>query len=349
MNSMSISKIIFFLLGIAGLLFMALIFGTQELGQALSRVSPVAVAVLFTLQLSTLLASAWIWHFLLNRKKSIPFSAVFLVNQAAGLIESLTPSVKFGGEASKVYLFRQRTGQAYQDLAGTLLVHKFLTMTPFVLLCLVLVLPAFFMFELPQYFYVALAVLTVLCAGLGFLCYGGNLEERKEKPLQDAPRKSTPGRLESLKKMPSRVAVFMQQSRLAASRLLSTRQTLAAMLVSLLIWIFYPIKVYLACTFLGLDVHPLIIGLATLFAYMVSMVPLLPGGLGTYEGAMALFFTLGGLTPAEGLAVSLLSRLTTFWFPLLISALSCLALSRTSPLMPEKHGIQEKEQIKQTL
>jgi len=339
---MSISKIIFFLLGIAGLLFMALIFGTQELGQALSRVSPVAVAVLFTLQLSTLLASAWIWHFLLNRKKSIPFSAVFLVNQAAGLIESLTPSVKFGGEASKVYLFRQRTGQAYQDLAGTLLVHKFLTMTPFVLLCLVLVLPAFFMFELPQFFF-------FLCAGLGFLCYGGNLEERKEKPLQDAPRKSTPGRLESLKKMPSRVAVFMQQSRLAASRLLSTRQTLAAMLVSLLIWIFYPIKVYLACTFLGLDVHPLIIGLATLFAYMVSMVPLLPGGLGTYEGAMALFFTLGGLTPAEGLAVSLLSRLTTFWFPLLISALSCLALSRTSPLMPEKPGIQEKEQIKQTL
>ncbi|WP_291318644.1 flippase-like domain-containing protein [Desulfonatronospira sp.] len=346
---MSISKLIFFLLGIAALLFMALLLGTQELGQALSRVSPLAVAVLFTLQLSTLLVSAWIWHFLLNRKSSITFSAVFLVNQAAGLIESLTPSVKFGGEAAKVYLFRQRTGQAYQELAGTLFVHKFLTMTPFVLLCLVLVLPSFFMFELPVYFYVALAVLTAMCAGLGLLCYGKDGEERKASPLQDPLEKSVPGRLEYLKKLPSRVAVFLQQSRLAASRLLSTRQLLAAMLVSLLIWVFYPIKVYLACTFLGLEVHPLIIGLATLFAYMVSMVPLLPGGLGTYEGTMALFFTIGGLTPAEGLAVSLLSRLTTFWFPLFISALSCLALSRTSPLLPEQSGIQEKQQAKQTL
>lgn len=323
-------------MGIAGLLALIMLAGTQELGQIFYRVSPLEVAVLFTLQLSTLLASAWIWHFLLNRKSSITFSAVFLVNQAAGLVESLTPSVKFGGEAAKVYLFRQRTGQDYQEVAGTLLVHKFLTMAPFVLLCLMLVLPAFFMFELPTYFYVALAVLTAMCIGLGFLCYGINGKEAKEQPLQNLSSGENPGRLELLKKLPSRIAVFLHQSRLAASRLLSTRQTIAAMLASLLIWVFYPIKVYLACTFLGLDVHPLIIGLATLFAYMVSMVPLLPGGLGTYEGTMALFFTLGGLTPAEGMAVSLLSRLTTFWFPLLISALSCMLLARTSTLLPEQ-------------
>ncbi len=323
-------------MGIAGLAVLAGLAGTQELGRAFSRVSPQALVVLFTLQLSTLLASAWIWHFLLNRQSSISFYSVFLVNQAAGLIESLTPSVKFGGEAAKVYLFRQRTGQDYQELAGTLLVHKFLTMAPFVMLCLVLVLPAFFMFDLPVYFYIALGTLTALCVGLGLLCYGKNGKAEKEKPQQNMPGPKAPGRLEPLKKAASRIALFLQQSRLAASRLLSTRQTFAAMFVSLIIWVFYPVKVYLACTFLGLDVHPFIIGLATLFAYMVSMVPLLPGGLGTYEGTMALFFTLGGLTPAEGLAVALLSRLTTFWFPLLLSALSCIFLARTSTLLPEQ-------------
>ncbi|WP_291323805.1 flippase-like domain-containing protein [Desulfonatronospira sp.] len=330
------SRIIIFLLGVAGLAVLAGLAGTQELGRAFSRVSPQALSVLFTLQLATLLASAWIWYFLLNRQSGIPFYSVFLVNQAAGLIESLTPSVKLGGEAAKVYLFRQRTGQSYQDLAGTLLVHKFITMAPFVVLCLVLVLPALFMFDLPVYFYLSLGALTALCAGLGLLCYGKNGKTEKDKSQKSLPGPKAPGGLEPLKKAASRIALFLQQSRLSASRLLSTRQTLATMFVSLTIWVFYPVKVYLACTFLGLDVHPIIICLATLFAYMVSMVPLLPGGLGTYEGSMALFFTLGGLTPAEGLAVALLSRLTTFWFPLLISAMSCLALSRTSSLLPRQ-------------
>ena len=56
--------------------------------------------------------------------------------------------------------------------------------------------------------------------------------------------------------------------------------------------------------------------IAFFVAYLVSMLPLFSGGLGSFEGSMALLLLLGGITPAEGLAAALLSRVITYWFPL---------------------------------
>jgi len=141
-----------------------------------------------------------------------------------------------------------------------------------------------------------------------------------------------------MRKWISKAALFLGQARTSAAGLLSAGQTTGVLLVSLLIWIFYPLKVYLVCYFLNIEVSLVIIGLATLSAYMISMVPLLPGGLGTYEGGMAMFFTLGGLSPAEGLAIALVSRLTTFWFPLVLSAMASLVIFRWFPFPGNDHG-----------
>ncbi len=324
---MSLPKAILFLPGIAALTALAAILGPDQIRESLFRITAGQLAFLFLLQLITLLAGAWIWHFLLRRKDRISFGRVFLINQAGGLIESLTPSVKFGGEAAKLYLFRKATGISSQGLAGTLMMHKFLTMAPFVFLCLMLFYPALHYFELPLSFHVSLFLLVLLCTGLGWFCCGCRTHGSSELLRADTDAGRYTGSAGLIKRLCSRAGFFFSRARLEAANLLSARQTLGIMLVSLLIWVFYPLKVYLACHFLGLEVHPLIIGLGTLFAYMISMLPLLPGGLGTYEAGMTMFLTLGGLSPAEGLAVSLLSRLTTFWFPLLLSALSCLILA----------------------
>ena len=323
MKASGIAQIILGLTAIAALI---VFFGVDQVSEAFAGVTLLAIGILFLLQLTTLLAGAWIWHFLLNRGGRISFAQVFLINQAAGVIESLTPSVKFGGEAAKIYLFRQRTAQSYQSLAGILIMQKFLTLIPFVFFCVLLFLPALHFFELALSLKVSLVLLLIFSAALGWLCYG------KDRKSFSSSHAQADGRFESgiqnrLLRFISRTRNFLDQARISARGLLSVRHTMGILLVSFLVWVFYPVKVYLACHFLGMDVNPLIIGLATLFAYMIAMVPLMPGGLGTYEGTMALFLTLGGLDPAEGLAVSLLSRLTTFWFPLFLSILSCLALT----------------------
>ncbi len=313
-------------MGVAGLIVLALAFGAGQVREALTVITAQSVLILFSLQLATLLAGAWIWHFLLSRNSRISFGTVFLINQAAALVESLTPSVKLGGEAAKIYLLRKKTCQPLEGLAGVMLVHKFLTMSPFALLCLLLLAPGLFYFDLPWVFYVSLAGLVLICLVLGLICY--------RLPSSSSPKTIKPARAElsRLKKFFSKAGLFLAQARISASGLLDFRQTMGVFTVSLAIWILYPVKVYLACSFLGMDVHPVVIGLATVFAYMISMIPIFPGGLGSYEGGMTLLFTLGGLSPAEGLAIALVSRLTTFWFPLLLSAGSCLVLLREDSL-----------------
>ncbi|WP_045210823.1 lysylphosphatidylglycerol synthase transmembrane domain-containing protein [Desulfonatronovibrio magnus] len=323
-------KLLLFSAGIMGVTGLAAFFGLDQVTDALGSLSIMEVAFLFSLQIVTLLAGAWIWHFLLNRTGAINFGSVFLINQSASLIESLTPSVKFGGEAAKIFLFRKYTGSSYHKLTGIMMVQKFLTMAPFMLLCIVLILPAPNYFQLPVYLYYALALLILFCILLAYFCClkpGAALKSNcpAGTGAEDIDKKC-PGVKDN--SYLTRSLDFFRNARTSAAQLLTWKQITSIFTVSLGIWIFYPVKVYFACMFLGFDVHPVLIGLATLFAYMLSMAPLLPGGLGTYEGGMALFFTLGGLTPAEGLAIALVSRLTTFWFPLMLSAGSCILLMR---------------------
>ncbi len=331
-------KIIQIVLSIGVLAALIILFNPEEITILLAGITPQSLMILFSLQLLTLMAGAWIWYYLLSRQSKISFTWVFIINQAAGLVESLTPSVKFGGEAAKIYLFRKISDQTYQGLTGTLMVHKFVTMFPFTLLCLLIFFPSLYYFDLPVFSVAVLIMVLAMCFVLGWLCYGKSGKD----PLPGKPGNTGNNRPKSLKNIFTsrqwilKTVSFLNQARNSASGLLTFGETRNILLVSFAIWVLYPIKVFLVCIFLGIEVSPVIIGLATLFAYMVSMVPLLPGGLGTYEGSMAMFFTLGGLSPAEGLAISLVSRLTTFWFPLALSALACAALCWKDNLIKDR-------------
>lgn len=73
---------------------------------------------------------------------------------------------------------------------------------------------------------------------------------------------------------------------------------------------------------LNFDVGIVAIAVITYTAYLVSLFPLLPGGLGSFEGTMALMFaSYGEIFFAEALAIALVARFVTYWFPLLLSAL----------------------------
>jgi hypothetical protein len=78
---------------------------------------------------------------------------------------------------------------------------------------------------------------------------------------------------------------------------------------------------------LSLEVGLFSVAVITYTAYLISMVPLLPGGLGSFEATMVMMFSLYGLNPAEGLAVALISRLVTYWFPLGLSAFAAVFLT----------------------
>ena len=109
--------------------------------------------------------------------------------------------------------------------------------------------------------------------------------------------------------------------------LMGKRDWYFMLLFSLLVWLLYPVKVFFVAAMLGIDVGHLTSAVSTYTAYLVSMLPLLPGGLGTFEGSMAIMFSIGGFDLATGIAIALLSRCITFWFPLIFSAGAAICLS----------------------
>ncbi len=86
------------------------------------------------------------------------------------------------------------------------------------------------------------------------------------------------------------IIAFTKKASANSRYLVNFRERIALIIISTLIWSLYPLKVYIVCRMLFIDVDFLTVAMVTYTAYMISMVPLLPGGLGSFEGSMALLF-----------------------------------------------------------
>ncbi len=316
------------LLGIIIITLMVFFLGGEEIGGLLRFISPKTIAALCLLQLFTLSLTSYQWYFLLKKKcNDISFGNVWLIYLAGNFVESVTPSVKLGGEATRIFLFRQSTSLEYSQLAGMTMVQKYLVLLPFLLLCSLVIISSSLLIQLPPTAYAAFILLALLVALLFSVTRNAGKKYEEEMAVQRANslhKKKSPETKESLKlTLAEKIIIirkFLNKAAIVYRKSLSRKEKHLLMVASLLMWILYPVKVYIAADMLGfsLDIIPMTAAVYT--AYMVSMLPLLPGGLGSFEGSMAFMLTGMGLSPAEGLTVALVSRFITYWFPLIFSA-----------------------------
>ena len=321
-------KPLLLLAGIIIITAMAVLWGGEEIARLLHGVSPHTIAALCLLQLLTLSLTSYQWFFVLKKQCEIPFGKVWLIYLAGNFVESVTPSVKMGGEAARIFLFRRSTCLEYSQLAGMMLVQKYIILLPFLLLCSLVLAASSLLVELPSAAYAAFIFLALLVALL-FKVTGenGSTGEVNVTPkAKKVSEKTSQGLLDTLSSLYDKVSAiiirtkaFLSKASWASRSTVTEKEKLFLMFISLLVWILYPIKVLIVADMLGFSVGIIPLASAVFTAYMVSMVPLLPGGLGSFEGSMALLLTGMGLTPAEGLAVALVARSITYWFPLLLS------------------------------
>lgn len=308
--------------GIIVLTALALLVGWEEIKGVIQQANLYVLFLLCLLQVGTLALTAYIWHYLLGKRApGYPFTRVFAMYLGGNFVESVTPAAKLGGEAARVYLFRQLTSLPYTKISGVLLAHKYISLLPFVILCALMLALSVSSFELPLFFVASFVALLALFAAVAMLMRG-----RRRVPAQPDREHSSTLKEGGRRHKWQRVVTFLETSAAEARSLATKREQLALFAISLCVWALYPVKVYLVTLMLGLEVNFLIVAMATYSAYMVSMIPLLPGGLGTFEGSMALIFALSGLSPAAGLAVAFLTRLVTYWFSLLFSACAAATL-----------------------
>ncbi len=289
-------------LGLKGLLWLAGVLGVgaliwgvgwERLGPALALLDARVLALLVALQALTLgLCAGLLWYTLRCSGIRLPYGRVLSIYLTGGFVESVTPSLKFGGEAVKVYLLKRATRADYQHITGAFLIYKLLSMTPFTLLLL-----------LAAGVVSAPLGVNLRAYALGPLALGGGLG------LWLLVRRRGPGR----------VGDFLARSVSHARRAASPRQLAAMLGVATCIWILYPVKLQLIAASIGVAL-PFIPLIAVLYTgYLVSMLPLAPGGLGSFEGALVFLLGRLGVAAQSALALTLLLRSVTYWLPLLPS------------------------------
>ncbi len=329
---MHLKRTVLWIFAIIALAAAVFFLGWEEIKGILLQANPYVLAVLCLLQVGTLAMSAYMWHFLMRKlAPGYSFGRVFAVYLGGNFVESITPAAKMGGEAARIYLFRRLTSLPYTKLAGVLLVHKYISLLPFVLLCTFMLPLSLFLLKLPPFFIPAFIALIGLFAAVVILLRARHSSHSKGK-------KSSSSELPEWQQKWNRVFLFLKDAASQARTLTTRREQLVLLAISLCVWALYPLKVYLVATMLGLRVDMVVAAMATYSAYMISMIPLLPGGLGTFEGSMAFIFAFSGLAPAAGLAIALLTRLVTYWFSLLLTAVAAATLALGNNPLPGAAG-----------
>ncbi len=122
-------------------------------------------------------------------------------------------------------------------------------------------------------------------------------------------------------------AAALQRTQHEISRVLRGRRLLLGTFLGVLAWGLEPLAMALLARGLGLQVS--ISACAVVFAgsTLFSVLTFIPGGLASYEGSsVVLLHQFFGLTLASAAALTLLTRLATLWFGVLIGLLAMIAL-----------------------
>ena len=314
--------------------------GWDEISGAVKNITPAYIMPVLTIQVGTLLLIAFRWHYLLRKEGHlIGFGKTFAINMAASYVESVTPSVKFGGEAAKVYLLRKHTGESYSNIAGIMLAIKYLSLIPFLFFTALSLCFAWMRFEIPAPVIIAFPLLAVFFLVTAVIYHRAgistNTGEKDNRTAKFSPQellsvsekeclslilKKINKIITLIGKKIEKINAFVQRAAAQSRKIINLRERFVLIGISALIWAVYPFKVYLITRMMGIEANIFTITIITFTAYLAGLIPLLPGGLGLFEGSMVLMFTLSGFNAAEGLAVTLISRLVTYWFPLLIAA-----------------------------
>lgn len=301
------------LAAMAALLWMA---DFQEILDSLLAINMRFFMVAILLQLLTILLVNWQWR-LASRAigKSIPWGKLIYLNMAGTFVESVTPALKAGAELTRIYLLQSHAGLSLTKAASMVILQKAVSFFAFILLNiagLIFILALYSGYVANKAFFVAnLVVLAVVLFLLAFFMTTPKSVNSFMRPVPVIPA--------HIKTKAESFLLLFQQT--VSNLLKNTKLSLFMVIQAFAIWLLYAVKAYLIAQSLAIESSFAEVTVATLFSYMIAMLPLLPGGRGSFEAAYTFMFVSMGFDIEQGMAVALALRLVTFWFVFLISVL----------------------------
>lgn len=290
---------------------------SQEFLTSLLMAKPGWLIAAFSLQLLTVTMISWQWKLLGHHiHNGCRFRQMVHINMSGTFFESVTPAMKTGGEVVKAYLLKRSFGWTTVQSVALVGLQKVVSIGP--LLFLVGASLSLYVIangiSTPQGWLVAtsgmillpvfLLISTIFIAPAGLAIW-------LEKVF---PAKWTHTLSQSLRSLENALSQVKKRGSLGRHFLLS-----------ITLWLLFPAKAAIIALSMGLEADLISIATVTFLAYMVAMIPLTPGGLGTFEATVVFLLLPLEIAMHQSMAFAIILRLVTFWLPFLISALYLLA------------------------
>lgn len=243
--------------------------------------------------------------------KTVSYRDMIFVNMRGIFYDTVTPGLKVGGEVAKGASLVNKMDFTTAQASALVVIQKSISIFALVLLSIFS-----FMFlnsegNMPQYSvgisYVVLIAILMLIIIILFL------PERLYSYLL---------KMKSEGKIKNKVKDFLEKYIEAFDQMKKNKQEISLQLmISFIIWTLFPAKLYYIVNALGIELSFGRIFAVTIISYIASMVPLLPGGLGSFEGTMTGLLLMWGIGSELGLIITTLFRFTTFWLQFFVSAI----------------------------
>lgn len=306
--------------------------GIEELESTIKHIKLNNYIYLIILQIITILATAFIWYFIVNKEFKISFLRILQINLSSTFVESVTPSSKLGGEGAKIYLLKKFTNLNYSKLTSKVIVQKYIMFTPFLLMSAYLLIYSLFKYNLPNFIFISFLIITLTFL-LIFLLIKYNMFNFE----------LTNNNYFFL--YINKFCNFLKLSIKNIKKEINKNELIFLFFISGIIWFLYPVKIFLSAKMLEFDISLSLVFVMTFSAYCVSMIPLTPGGLGTFEATIALIASMNGLNFSEGIMIALVARTITFWFPLILSIFASISIIFRKNNNIEFNKFEKKEEV----
>ena len=237
------------------------------------------------------------------------FWDMLYINSQGSIMDSITPGVKIGGEITRAVQISRKAGCSGEQSAVIVALQKLFSISA--LLSIQLFAAGYLIgrMRLLQAFYMQFLIYGVLVLLILIFATIFFMPNRIKVYLQlkKKPRFSWQGKARSFLVALTDRIIYIHKN------------WMMLWLLSFIIWLLYPIKIFMLSAQFAPDISIFYIGAIAFAAYMVAMLPIFPGGLGGFEGAMTGLLVLVGLMINDAAVITILFRFATFWFVLLLS------------------------------
>jgi len=241
------------------------------------------------------------------------FLKMLYVNARGAIIDCITPGVKVGGEVTRALLLKNELKYSAHEAATLVTIQKMVSLSGFFLINLFAFAHISNKIESYQGVFVKVVVYFVLIALIGILVVIFALTSFLENKVTGiAPKRRW-----------ARVLHGYAVTVLSNVKVLKSikGEMYKQFLLSFGIWLLFPLKMVLLVHLFTTSYDWVFLTEVTFISYMAGMIPLLPGGIGSFEAAMTSLLIVMNVDSGEALAITLLFRFITFWFVILVSLL----------------------------